>query len=129
MAVIALPVALTPDVIAKLYLDASEPKNTELINLVILFLPIASAFMLFDAVQVGANQLLRGLKDVRWPMVITGISYWVIGFPIAAYLGSSERLGAIGVWYGLTAGLIAVSILLGFRLWRIVWVNPKVTIP
>ena len=74
--------------------------------------------MLFDASQVAANQLLRGLKDVNWPMVLTGISYWVIGFPIAYYLGLKTDIGANGVWYGLMAGLIAASILLGWRLNR-----------
>jgi len=78
--------------------------------------------MFFDSVQVAANQLLRGLKDVRWPMIFTGISYWVVGFPQLLGRGLSRRLyievGANGVWYGLMAGLIVAAILLGARLIR-----------
>lgn len=103
--------------IAGLYLDADVPENTAVIDLVAAFLPIAAAFALFDAVQVSANQALRGLKDVRIPMVMTFISYWVIGFPISAWLGLGTPLGAPGVWYGLLASLAAASILLGGRLW------------
>jgi len=71
----------------------------------------------FDAVQVACNQLLRGLADVTWPMIITGISYWTIGFPIAFVTALHTDIGAVGVWYGLTAGLIAAFIGLGIRLW------------
>lgn len=114
----AAPVTFIPEAITSLYLDMDKAENAKVIALVIGFLPIAAAFMLFDSVQVAANQLLRGLKDVKWPMVLTGISYWIIGFPIAYYLGLKTEVGANGVWYGLMAGLIAASILLGWRLKR-----------
>jgi len=78
---------------------------------------MAAAFMFFDAAQVAINQLLRGLSDVRWPMFITGISYWVIGFPVAFILALHTDIGAPGVWYGLMAGLVAAFIGLGIRLW------------
>jgi len=74
--------------------------------------------MFFDSVQVAANQLLRGLKDVKWPMMFTGISYWVVGFPVAYILALKTEVGANGVWYGLMAGLIVAAILLGARLIR-----------
>ena len=114
----AIPVALWPDMITSLYLEMDKAENAKAIALVIGFLPIAAAFMLFDSIQVAANQLLRGLKDVTWPMIFTGISYWVIGFPVAFILALKTNIGANGVWYGLMAGLITASILLGGRLRR-----------
>jgi MATE family multidrug resistance protein len=30
---------------------------------------------------------LRGLQDVKIPMYITFVAYWVVGFPISIYLG------------------------------------------
>ena len=117
--IIAIPVMATPFGIAGLYLDASDPNNAVVIGLVASFLPIAAAFALFDATQVAAAQALRGLKDVRIPMIMTGISYWVIGFPVSAGLGLYTPLGAVGVWYGLLAGLAAAALLLGGRLWMI----------
>ena len=79
----------------------------------------AAAFALFDATQVAAAQALRGLKDVRIPMIITAISYWVIGFPISAWLGLFTPIGAVGVWWGLLAALACAAALLGGRLWLI----------
>lgn len=115
---LAIPVAIFPEFTASLYLNLEKPENQEVITLVVGFLPIATAFMFFDSVQVAANQLLRGLKDVNWPMLFTGISYWVIGFPVAYILALKTEVGANGVWYGLMAGLISASVLLGARLMR-----------
>jgi len=113
---VAIPVALFPEFTASLYMNLEKPENEQVIAFVVNFLPIATAFMFFDALQVAANQLLRGLKDVNWPMVFTGISYWAVGFPVA-YM--KTEVGVNGVWYGLMAGLITASILLGARLYRL----------
>ena len=75
--------------------------------------------MTFDAIQVAAAQALRGLKDVNIPMIFTGISYWLIGFPVAVWLGFFTDVGAEGIWYGLLAGLAAASVLLCGRLWHL----------
>jgi MATE family multidrug resistance protein len=107
---------LIPESITALYLNVDEEQNQKVIVFILSFLPIAAAFAFFDAVQVACNQLLRGLKDVNWTMAITGVSYWIIGFPVAIYLGLFSEVGAKGVWYGLMAGLIAASIFLGIRL-------------
>ena len=115
--VIALPVAMFPDWIASLYFNMNDTDILPVFQYVVIVLPLAAGFMFFDAVQVACNQLLRGLSDVRWPMIITGISYWAIGFPIAYFAALHTELGAKGIWYGLTAGLIAASIGLGTRLW------------
>jgi len=117
----AIPIAISPNFVAGLYMEIEAPKNREVVALVATFLPIAAAFMFFDATQVAANQLLRGLKDVRWAMVLAGISFWGVGFPVAYYLGLKTSVGALGIWYGLLASLIAASILLGARLWILVW--------
>ncbi len=115
----AVPMMFAPGFIAGLYLDAGDPQNAAVIALVVSFLPIAAAFALFDATQVAANQVLRGLKDVRVPMVMTFVSYWLIGFTIAAWLGLGTELAARGVWFGLLASLASASVFLSVRLWMI----------
>ncbi len=117
IALVAIPCLMMPDTIAALYLDDSKETNTVVLAMVAAFLPIAGAFALFDAIQVSAIQCLRGLKDVRIPMIMTGISYWLIGFPVSYFLGLHTELGAVGVWWGLLAGLAAASVMLGTRLW------------
>ncbi|MEZ5922207.1 MAG: MATE family efflux transporter [Parvularculaceae bacterium] len=118
---VAIPVYLAPNLVAALYLKANDAGNAMVIPMVASFLRIAALFMLFDAIQVAAAQALRGLKDVRIPMFITGIAYWVVGFPVAALLGLGFRdwagVGANGVWWGLMAGLFVAAGLLGGRLY------------
>lgn len=111
------PVMAARHAVAGLYLETDDPANAGVLALAAAFLPIAAAFGLFDAAQVAANNCLRGLKDVRFPMILTGLSYWAIGFPIAAYFGLTTEAGAIGVWWGLLAGLAAAATTLGARLY------------
>ncbi len=117
---VAVPAMTVPTGIAGLYLDAADPLNATVLGLASSFLPIAATFALFDATQVSANQALRGLKDVRLPMYITFVSYWLVGFPVSAWLGLFTPIGATGVWYGLLAGLATAACLLSARLW---WVS------
>lgn len=114
---VAIPVMIAPHVAAGLYLNRADPANAVVVALVAKFLIIAAAFMLFDATQVASAQALRGLKDVRAPMVITGIAYWVVGFPVAAWLGLGTEIGAVGVWWGLLLALFTAATLLASRLY------------
>ena len=120
MITIAIFVILMPGGIASLYLEKT-PENEIVFNYVVLFLPLAAAFMVSDAIQVASNQLLRALKDVRAPMFMTGFCYWIVGFPIAWYLGLKTTIGPNGIWYGLLISLSVASILLGGRLYWLVW--------
>ena len=42
-----------------------------------------------------------------------------IGFPIAIFLGFYQRMGIVGLWWGLCAGLTAVAVLLFMRFQRL----------
>ncbi|MEP6342773.1 MAG: MATE family efflux transporter [Maricaulaceae bacterium] len=116
ISLIGIPVAIWPEAVAAIYITEHVNDAAAVMALVVSFLPIAVGFMLFDATQVAANQLLRGMKDVRWPMMLTCISYWVVGFSAAYYFGLHTELGAKGVWYGLLLGLVCSAILLSLRL-------------
>ena len=89
--------------------------NREVIAIASQLLVVAAIFQISDGVQVVVLGALRGLQDVKVPMYITFVAYWIIGFPISFYLGKYTRLGAVGVWIGLLAGLTAAAIFLYFR--------------
>ncbi|HEV7776147.1 MAG TPA: MATE family efflux transporter [Luteibacter sp.] len=82
-------------------------------------LVLAGLFQFSDGIQVASNGALRGLKDTRVPMVLTMISYWVIGMPFGWWLAFHQGLGARGMWMGLIAGLSMSAILLFVRFYRI----------
>ncbi|MES2274796.1 MAG: MATE family efflux transporter [Bacteroidota bacterium] len=76
---------------------------------------IAAAFQLFDGTQVIGLGILRGMGDVNIPTFITFLAYWVLGLPVGYLLGIHYKLGASGIWYGLTLGLMVASLLLFIR--------------
>jgi MATE family multidrug resistance protein len=76
---------------------------------------IAALFQLFDGVQVVAAGALRGAGDVRFPFVANVIAHWFVGFPVAVVLGFVLHGGAPGLWWGLTSGLVVVSVALAVR--------------
>ena len=102
-----------------LFLNMSDPAqaidNVEVIAIAAQLLIVAAFFQLSDGIQVVVIGALRGLQDVKIPMYITFVAYWIIGFPISYYLGLYTNLGAVGVWIGLLAGLTAAAIFLYIR--------------
>lgn len=90
-------------------------ENQEVLKIASHLLLVAAVFQISDGIQVVVLGALRGLQDVKVPMYITFIAYWVIGFPISIYLGLYTNLGAVGIWIGLCAGLTAAALFLYIR--------------
>ena len=47
------------------------------------------------------------------------VSYWVIGLPLALFFAFTLHRGLLGLWWGLSASLIAAALLFLARFWRI----------
>jgi MATE family multidrug resistance protein len=73
---------------------------------------IAALFQLFDGMQVVAIGALRGAGDTRTPMIWNLVGYWLLGLPVGYYLCFSAGHGAVGLWIGLSLGLIIVGTIL-----------------
>ncbi len=101
------------------FLDMEQTKyftdNLEVVEIASQLLLVAALFQISDGLQVVVLGALRGLQDVKIPMYITFVAYWIIGFPISIYLGLYTDLKAIGVWIGLLAGLTAAATFLFIR--------------
>jgi MATE family multidrug resistance protein len=73
---------------------------------------VAAVFQLFDGLQGVATGVLRGLGDTRSPMLWNLAGHWVIGLPLGYALCFAAGLGVIGLWWGLSTGLIICGIAL-----------------
>lgn len=102
------------------YLPWIFTTDTVVIGIAAQLLLIAGVFQLFDGTQVVGLGILRGLGDVKKPTVITFVAYWVIGLPAGYFMSTQLGMGILGIWYGLTAGLLTSSILLYFRYQKLV---------
>ena len=89
--------------------------DAEVIEVGARLLRIAALFALFDGIQAVASGALRGAGDVRFPFLANVAAHWLVGLPIALLLGFGLGMGATGLWWGLTAGLVTISVLLAAR--------------
>jgi multidrug resistance protein, MATE family len=104
-----------PKAVIGLYFDVSNPANAEIVRLAIGFLSIAALFQVFDGIQVTTAGALRGLKDTRMPMVISLLSYWIVGMGSGLLLTFGLNMGGRGLWFGLVIGLATAAGLLSWR--------------
>lgn len=99
-----------PGAFGRLYTD-----DPGVLAVVVVLLPIAGVFQVFDGVQAVAAGVLRGVGDTRAPMWINLLGFWVLGIPFSLLFGFGLGWGASGLWWGLAAGLAAVAVLLVLR--------------
>jgi MATE family multidrug resistance protein len=108
-------VALARDVLPVLFLGSQTPETTATFELTALLLLVGMFFFIADGLQTVAAGALRGLNDTRVPLLFATFSFWVVGFTACWWLGFRADLGAVGVWIGLTIGIVAYAVLLVTR--------------
>lgn len=113
-AVLTLAVIISRFAIAEVFLGESTDAAAILSATLLL---VGSTLFIADAIQTVVAGSLRGMNDTRIPLLFATLSYWLIGFPCAWWLGFQTPLGAAGVWVGLSVGtaVYAVLLLLRFR--------------
>ncbi|MCA0990478.1 MATE family efflux transporter [Pseudalkalibacillus hwajinpoensis] len=107
----ALCLFLFNDAVASWYTS-----NEDVFDLIKVFLIYAIFFQLSDAVAAPIQGALRGYKDVNVTLVMSLISYWVIGLPSGFILAKYTAFGPYGYWVGLSTGLFFAAITLFLRL-------------
>jgi len=96
-------------------------EDPALIHLTAQLLMVAAVFQVFDAANIVARSVLRGIGDVRFPAMVCIAIAWAVT-PTGAYLlGYVAGLGALGAWFGLCVEIIAGAVVLWWRLERGGW--------
>jgi MATE family multidrug resistance protein len=115
-AILTLAVIVSRFAIAEIFLGENTDATAELSATLLL---VGSTFFIADAIQTVAAGSLRGMNDTRIPLLFATLSYWLIGFPCACWLGFWTPLGAVGVWIGLSVGTAIYATLLLLRFGRL----------
>jgi len=89
------------------------------VDVAVKLLRIGAAFQIFDGIQGVAGGALRGAADTRFASWANVACHWCIGLPLALVFAFSLDRGAVGLWWGMLAGLGAVAVVLASRFWRI----------
>jgi MATE family multidrug resistance protein len=85
----------------------SDPGVVE-IGVTLLF--VAAVFQLFDGVQGVTTGALRGLGDTKTAMLWNLGGHWVIGLPLGYLLCFHWGYGVVGLWWGLSMGLVICGV-------------------
>lgn len=119
VALIAVTVFVTvPRPLVGLWVNPDDPMAPRILDFGARLLAVAALFQFFDAMQVMALGLLRGVQDTRAPMIMAALSYWAIGIPASYLIAFPLGLGGVGLWLGLVIGLVCASALMMTRFWR-----------
>jgi MATE family multidrug resistance protein len=73
---------------------------------------VAAIFQLFDGLQVVATGVLRGLGNTHTAMISNLVGHWALGLPVGYLLCFRLDWGVMGLWIGLSVGLIVVGLVL-----------------
>jgi multidrug resistance protein, MATE family len=73
---------------------------------------VGAAFQFFDGLQITATGALRGAGNTHAGLIVQLIGYWVVGLPLGVWLGFHQKMGAVGLWLGLCAGLMIAGVAL-----------------
>lgn len=103
---------------AALFLIAPRPliglftRDKDVLALGSSLLFVAAVFQLFDGLQGVITGVLRGLGDTRTPMITNLAGHWFFGLPVGYSLCFVFGFGVIGLWIGLSTGLIIAGAVL-----------------
>ena len=113
MLIAGLVFVATPHVIARIYTP-----DPAVIHAGANLLRIAAAFQLFDGLQTVTTGALRGAGETRTPMIANLFAYWALGLPAGYLLCFTMHWGVIGLWIGLSLGLIIVATIVLCAWWK-----------
>ena len=70
---------------------------------------LVALFQVFDGLQGVTTGALRGLGDTRTPMLLNLAGHWIVGLPVGYLLCFAIGWGVVGLWIGISTGLILVG--------------------
>lgn len=110
---------LFPRWIIGLDINLEQAGGADILALTTKLLMIIAVFQVAEAVRIVAMGGLRGMKDTRFPLFNSLISFWLIGFSLSYLLGVVLRGNALGLWLGITIGAVCGAIILALRYRRL----------
>ena len=96
-------------------LFTDDPAVIEIASTLIL---CAGFFQYADGMQCVGAAMLRGLTDVKRPMVYAFIAYIVVSLPVGLVCTFPLKMGAAGMWVGFIVALTLAAVLFNARFIR-----------
>ena len=97
------------------YIPMLFTEDTEVIAIASQLIIIAGLFQYADGLQAVGAAMLRGITDVKVPMVIAFVSYIIVGLSVGLLCAFPLKMGAAGIWIGFICGLASAAICFHIR--------------
>ena len=120
MLLIALFYDLGKQFMIGLDVNINLPKNQMIVRYATIFLSISSILFVIDSVRLMVTSILRSMKDTRYSLVISLITFWLIAFPLMRFLALKMQLSGAGIWWGMVIGLFIGAALLLVRFSKLI---------
>ena len=109
----------TVSVILSTEIAALYTENKGVITIASSLLFFAALFQFSDGIQVVSANALRGYKDTKAMLILSFVSYWLVGLPVGVVLGLTDWffpvMAAKGFWIGFISGLSCAAVLMFWR--------------
>ena len=115
MIIIAICYWIFPTPLIAIDLDIHSPHNAKIIRFATNFLSICAIFQIFESTRIALFGALRGLKDTRFTLIISMVSFWGIALPVGYLLSTRFGLTGAGLWWGMVVGALSSVPLLFWR--------------
>ena len=97
------------------YIPMLFTDDQEVIAIASQLIIIAGIFQYADGLQAVGAAMLRGITDVRVPMIIAFVSYILVGLSVGLLCAFPLNLGAAGIWIGFVVGLSVAAVCMHIR--------------
>ncbi|PMB65812.1 putative transporter [Beauveria bassiana] len=108
-------------VVFRYHLPLLFTNDEGVITLVAQVMPAVAVMQVFDGLGSGAHGLLRGIGKQAIGGPINLVAYYLVSLPLSVGLAFGLGMKLQGLWIGVTAGLIIVSIIEYIYLWKTDW--------
>lgn len=117
MLLVALCYWCFPTLLISIDFDVNKPENSEIVHFATQFLIVSALFQIFEAIRISLFGTLRALKDTRFTLFISILSFWGIALPVGYFMATRLDFGGVGLWWGMVvgAGFSVLLLLLRFK--------------
>ena len=102
------------------YIPMLFTEDQEVIAIASKLIVIAGLFQYADGLQAVGAAMLRGITDVKVPMVIAFVAYILVGLSVGLVCAFPIGMGAAGIWIGFIFGLSLAAICFHIRFRRLI---------
>lgn len=101
-------------------IDTSAAKYSDVVKYAESFLKVVSVLLLVESLRGVLIGVLRGLKHTKTTMYVSMMTYWLVAFPVAYLLAFVFSFKGLGIWWGITSGVLIATIILWVKTTKVI---------